>query len=123
MRWILWLSIAGMALTLLVTIVFFGWWSMEERIEFGKSKFNQVAWIQADVSNTCQRGEMAYHLQQKGLPPGLPRAAVAVLLGRPSYEDGISMQYDLGKCLDAYHGLFIFFDRQDRLIKSSIRSH
>jgi len=46
-----------------------------------------------------------------------------VLLGRPSFEDGPSVEYDLGKCMHVYHGLLIFFDANNRLLNSRISSH
>ena len=119
------LSLALAAFTVVLTIVFFTWWSMKDSIAFGSDKFDQVKWIQsaATVQTECKRGDMAYDLQQNILVRGSPKAGIAVLLGRPSYEDGRSVEYDLGKCMHVYHGLLIFFDENDRLVNSRISSH
>jgi hypothetical protein len=57
------------------------------------------------------------------LARGSSKEAVAVLLGRPSFEDGPAVEYDLGKCMHVYHGLLIFFDENNRLLNSRISSH
>jgi outer membrane protein assembly factor BamE (lipoprotein component of BamABCDE complex) len=125
MKLIHWLSIAFAAFTVVLTIVFFSWWIMKDRIVFGSDKFDQVKWMQAasTIQTECKRGDMAYDLQQHTLAIGSPREAVAVLLGRPSYEDAHSVEYDLGKCMHVYHGLLIYFDENNRLSNSRISSH
>jgi len=125
MKLINWLSIALAAFTVVLTIVFFGWWAMKDSFVFGSEKFDQVKWMQsaATIEKECKRGDMAYDLQQHVLARGTPRSAVGVLLGRPSYEDANSAEYDLGKCMHVYHGLLIFFDENNRLINSRISSH
>ena len=125
MKLIHWLSIAFAAFTVVLTIVFFGWWAMKDSFVFGSEKFDQVKWMQssATIEKECKRGDMAYDLKQHVLARGTPRSAVSVLLGRPSYEDANSAEYDLGKCMHVYHGLLIFFDENNRLINSRISSH
>lgn len=125
MKLINWLSIVFAAFTILLTIVFFGWWAMKDNIVFGNEKFDQAKWMQSAVTiqMECKRGDMAYDLQQHILAKGASREAVGVLLGRPSYEDSASMEYDLGKCMHVYHGLLIFFDGNNRLMNSRISSH
>lgn len=125
MKLINWASIALAVFTLILTIVFFTWWAMKDSVVFGNEKFDQVKWMQsaAAIQNECKRGDMAYHLQQRILVRGTPRDAVAMLLGRPSYEDSNTMEYDLGKCMHVYHGLRIFFDENNRLSHSRISSH
>lgn len=125
MKLINWLSIAFAAFTVLLTIVFFSWWAMKDSVVFGNEKFDQVKWMQsaATIETECKRGDMAYDLQQHILAKGAPRSAVGVLLGRPSYEDATSAEYDLGKCMHVYHGLLIFFDENNRLVNSRISSH
>lgn len=125
MKLIHWGSIALAVFTLLLTIVFFTWWSMKDSIVFGSDKFNQQAWMEAaaNVNTECKRGDMAYHLQQQILSPGVHRDAVSALLGRPSFEDTNAIEYDLGLCMHVYHGLRIFFDQDNRLLHSRISSH
>lgn len=125
MKLIKWLTIGFSVFTLILTVVFFCWWAMKDRIEFGQEKFDQVKWMQsaATISKECKRGDMAYDLQQHVLIRGLHKEAIAVLLGRPSYEDTHYIEYDLGKCMHVYHGLLIFFDADQRLINSRISSH
>lgn len=125
MKLIHWGSIALAVFTLLLTIVFFTWWSMKDSIVFGSDKFNQQAWMEASVNvdKECKRGDMAYHLQQQILSPGVHRDAVSALLGRPSFEDTNAIEYDLGLCMHVYHGLRIFFDENNRLMHSRISSH
>lgn len=125
MKLINWASIALAAITVVLTIVFFTWWAMKDSVVFGNEKFDQVKWMQdaATIQTECKRGDMAYDLQQHVLARGVPREAVGVLLGRPSYEDSNTMEYDLGKCMHVYHGLRIFFDENNRLLHSRISSH
>ena len=77
----------------------------------------------ATIETECKRGDMAYDLQKNILAVGSPKEAIAVLLGRPSYEDTNSVEYDLGKCMHVYHGLLIYFDKNNRLTNSRISSH
>jgi hypothetical protein len=125
MKLINWLAIAFAAFTVVLTIVFFSWWAMKDSIVFGNEKFDQVKWMEhaATIETECKRGDMAYDLQQRVLSRGLPKKAVTMILGRPSYEDVASVEYDLGKCMHVYHGLLIFFDENNRLVNSRIASH
>lgn len=125
MKLINWASIALAAFTVVLTIVFFTWWAMKDSVVFGNEKFDQVKWMQdaATIQTECKRGDMAYDLQQRVLARGVPRQAVMALLGRPSYEDNTTIEYDLGKCMHVYHGLRIFFDENNRLLHSRISSH
>ena len=125
MKFINWATIAFTAFTVLLTIVFFSWWAMKDSLVFGSEKFDQIKWMQAEANleKECKRGDMAYDLQQHILTKGTPKAAIGILLGRPSYEDVNSMEYDLGQCMHVYHGLLIFFDENNNLINSRISSH
>ena len=125
MRFIKWASIALSAFTLVLTLVFFAWWAMKDSLMFGSEKFDQVKWMQAEanVQNECKRGDMAYDLQQNILVKGTPKEAVAILLGRHSYDADKHVEYDLGKCMHVYHGLLIYFDENNNLINSRISSH
>jgi len=125
MKFINWATIVFTAFTVLLTIVFFSWWAMKDSLVFGSEKFDQVKWMQAEANleKECKRGDMAYDLQQHILTKGTPKAAIGILLGRPSYEDVNSMEYDLGQCMHVYHGLLIFFDENNNLINSRISSH
>lgn len=118
-------TISFTVFTILLTIVFFVWWTMKDSIVFGSEKFDQVKWMQsaATIETECKRGDMAYDLQKNILAVGSPKEAIAILLGRPSYEDANSVEYDLGKCMHVYHGLLIYFDKNNRLTNSRISSH
>lgn len=118
-------TISFTVFTILLTIVFFVWWTMKDSIVFGSEKFDQVKWMQsaATIETECKRGDMAYDLQKNILAVGSPKEAIAILLGRPSYEDTNSVEYDLGKCMHVYHGLLIYFDKNNRLTNSRISSH
>lgn len=118
-------TIAFAVFTLILTIVFFIWWAFKDRFVFSSEKFDQVKWIQlaTTTKNECKRGDMAYDLQQNILARGVPREAVTALLGRPAFEEDNAIEYDLGKCMHVYHGLLIFFDKNNRLINSRISSH
>ncbi len=125
MKIIRWAALIFTVVTVLITVAFFGWWTMKDSLVFGNDKFDQVKWIQLapNVKNECKRGDMAYDLQKNVLARGLQREAVTAMLGRPSYEEGYAMEYDLGKCMHVYHGLLVYFDQNNRLINSRISSH
>lgn len=125
MKVIKWATITFTVLTVIVTIIFFAWWMMKDSLVFGSERFDQVKWMQsvATIETDCKRGDMAYDLQQHVLAKGTAKDAVGVLLGRPNFEDGNAIEYDLGKCMHVYHGLLLFFDENNRLINSRISSH
>ena len=125
MKLIKWSSIIFAVITLIITVVFFGWWMFKDSLVFGSEKFDQVKWMQyaPSLQNECKRGDMAYDLQKNILVRGLKREAVTSMLGRPAYEESNSMSYDLGKCMHVYHGLLVYFDADSRLINSRISSH
>ncbi|MGB4810888.1 MAG: hypothetical protein WBP13_00190 [Methylophilaceae bacterium] len=125
MKWIKWSSIFLTVFTIIVTVVFFGWWMFKDSIVFGGEKFDQVKWMQLapNVQNECKRGDMAYDLQKNLLTRGLTRQAVEAMLGQPSYEEDYAVEYDLGKCMHVYHGILVYFDQNNRLINSRISSH
>lgn len=109
----------------IITIVFFGWWLMKDRIVFGSQKFDQVQWITASANpdSSCKRGDMAYDLQQHILFPGMSLQQATVLLGRPTWEDPRQIEYDLGQCMQVEHGLRLFFDESNHLTHSRITQH
>ncbi|MFA6178195.1 MAG: hypothetical protein WC696_01130 [Candidatus Methylopumilus sp.] len=117
--------IAAFVLAAIVTIVFFGWWAMKDRIVFGNEKFDQAGWITATASadKTCHRGDMAYDLQQNVLKPGMSRENVTVMLGRPAWEDPQQIEYDLGNCMHVEHGLRLFFNDSNQLTHTRISQH
>ena len=125
MKLIKWSSLIFAGLTLIITVVFFGWWMFKDSLVFGSEKFDQVKWMQhaPNLQNECKRGDMAYDLQKNILVRGLKREAVTSMLGRPAYEEANAMSYDLGKCMHVYHGLLVYFDADNRLINSRISSH
>lgn len=118
-------SLVSIVIGFIVTIVFFGWWLMKDRIVFGSEKFDQVQWITAAVNpdNNCKRGDMAYDLQQHILLPGITRQQATVMLGRPTWEDPRQIEYDLGQCMHVQHGLRLFFDESGHLTHSRIAQH
>ena len=120
---------AAFAVAVVVTVVFFSWYGLKDRLVFGDQKFDQVQWITARETpeQRCYRGAMAFDLQQHYLLKGMPKQAVMALLGRPSWEDATTPQtnieYDLGYCLWDVHGLRVFFDDQGKLVHSKISQH
>ena len=122
-------SIALAVFTVLLTIVFFTWWAFKDKVVFGAEKFDQIKWMQyaATIEQECKRGDMAYDLQQNILIKGARKEAVMALLGRPSIEEvnekSNAIEYDLGKCMHVYHGLLIFFNKDNQLLQSRISSH
>lgn len=123
--WLKWLAIGFALLTLLITLVFFAWWSMKERFMFGHQRFDPVRWMAPahQQSSECQRGEMALDIQQRLLHPGMRKSEVALMLGRPAWEEAGQVEYELGNCLFVIHGLRLFFDADGRLIHSAIVQH
>lgn len=119
------LSIGFAVFTVLLTIVFFSWWAMKDRLVFGEEKFDRVKWVTAlpTTDEPCYRGAMAYDLKQRVLARGTPRGPIEALLGRPDWEDATQTEYDLGQCLWDTHGLRLYFNDQDRLIYTRIVQH
>lgn len=111
--------------TVLVTVVFFGWWSMKERLVFGHDSYDPVRWMAPPSEKTppCDRGDMVLDVQQHLLKPGMRKAEVTVLLGRPAWEDTDQIEYELGVCLWVVHGLRLYFDPDGRLVHSAIVQH
>ncbi len=125
MKLINFFSMAILVITIIITIVFFGWWSMQDKLVFGHDKFDQAKWM-ANSSTTgedCRRGDMAYYLQQKVLIKNMPRTNVTELLGRPTFEDPDAIEYELGMCMHAVYGLRIYFDERNLLTHSRISHH
>lgn len=119
------LCIASFILAVIVTLAFFAWWGFKDRIVFGHDKFDQVVWM-TSLENTdqpCKRGDMAYDLQQNILQQGLTLDKVTLMLGRPTWDDGDQIEYDLGKCMHVEHGLRLFFNAQHQLTHSRITQH
>lgn len=120
-----WLAIGFALLTLLITLVFFGWWSMKERLMFGSERYDPVRWMAPASHQTseCQRGEMVRDIRQRLLRPGMRQSEVLQLLGRPAWEETGQVEYELGKCLFVIHGLRLYFDSDQRLVHSAIVQH
>lgn len=125
MRIIKILSFGFAAFTVILTIVFFGWWAMKDRLVFGDEEFDRVKWITAapTAENRCYRGGMAFDLKQRVLARGVTRNQTMMLLGRPDWEDGNQTEYDLGHCLWDTHGLRLYFNDQDQLVYTRIVQH
>jgi hypothetical protein len=120
-----WIAAAFAVVTVLITVVFFGWWSMKERFIFGHDAFDQVRWMTPPSAKTppCDRGDMVLDINNRLLQPGMGRTEVTVLLGRPAWEEPRQIEYDLGVCLWVVHGLRLYFDANDRLAHSAIVQH
>lgn len=119
------LSVALSLITVLITIVFFGWWATKDYWVFGDERFDQVKWITASPTpeNRCHRGDMAHDLQSRLLLAGMPRQFALAMLGRPDWEEDRQIEYDLGHCLWDTHGLRLYFNDEDKLIQSRIVQH
>jgi len=124
MKTLTWLAVGFGVFTLLLTVVFFGWWAMKDRFLFGHEPYDPVRWMApASPDKPCDRGDMALDLQHRLLKPGMSRAQVTMLLGRPAWEEGDQIEYELGVCLWVVHGLRLYFDRDGRLVHSAIAQH
>ncbi|HEU4709733.1 MAG TPA: hypothetical protein VFS17_10505 [Methylophilaceae bacterium] len=125
MRIIKFLCLGFAVFTVLLTIGFFGWWSMKDQLVFGDAKFDRVRWATAAPSSEkpCYRGDMAYDLTRHVLAPGMPKQVSMMLLGRPDWDDGSETEYDLGMCLWDTHGLRLFFNDQGQLTHTRIVQH
>lgn len=124
LRVVQWVVMGFAAFTLLLTLVFFSWWSMKERFIFGDNTFDPVTWMAAaDQHDTCERGDMVLDVQQRMLQRGMDKSHVTVMLGRPTWEDHNQYEYELGKCLWIIHGLRLYFDDNGRLVHSAIIQH
>lgn len=112
-------------LVFVISIMFFGWWALKDYFIFSDSRFDQVRWItaQATPEEPCYRGDMAFDLKQRVLMRGMPMATATILLGRPTWEDFNQIEYELGNCLWREHGLRLYFDENQRLIRSRIVQH
>jgi hypothetical protein len=119
------LSFGFAAFTVIVTIVFFGWWAMKDRLVFGGEEFDRVRWATAvpTAEERCYRGDMANDLKQRVLARGMPRNATMMLLGRPDWEDANQTEYDLGHCLWDTHGLRLYFNDRNQLVYTRIVQH
>jgi hypothetical protein len=124
LRILTWLAAGFGVFTLGLTIVFFGWWAMKERFIFGDDVYDPVRWMAPPVpEKPCERGEMVLDVQQRLLKPGMTRAQVTMLLGRPAWEDTGQLEYELGVCAWVVHGLRLYFDQDGRLVRSVIAQH
>jgi hypothetical protein len=118
------LAIGFAIFTLIVTVIFFGWWAMKDHFMFGHDRFDQVRWMTpASQDKPCDRGDMVLDLQQHLLKPGMTKRDVAMLLGRPAWEDAAETEYELGVCQWVVHGLRLYFDADERLLHTAIVQH
>lgn len=124
LRLVKWVVVAFTVFTVVLSIVFFVWWSMKDRFIFGEALFDPVRWMAAaTVHDTCDRGEMVLDVQKRVLKRGMSKSEVTVLLGRPAWEEENQYEYELGVCMWVVHGLRVFFDKDGRLIHSAIIQH
>ncbi len=124
MRLLQWAAIIFAGVTVIISIVFFGWWTMKEHFTFGHERFDTVRWMAvAKSQDSCDRGEMVLDVKNRLLKRGMSKADVTVLLGRPAWEDPNQIEYELGMCLWVVHGLRLYFDEQGRLAHSDIVQH
>jgi hypothetical protein len=120
-----WAAVAFCTVTVLITVVFFGWWAMKDRLVFGDDRFDPVRWMApaSTQASPCQRGDMVLDVRQRVLKPGMLKSEVTMLLGRPAWEEPGQIEYDLGVCLWTVHGLRLYFDQQGRLMHTAIIQH
>jgi hypothetical protein len=120
-----WISLGFAAITLAITLVFFGWWSMREQFVFDDQPFEQTRWMAQASAKTppCDRGDMVRDLQKRLLKRGMSKSQATILLGRPNWEEGNQFEYELGVCLWVVHGLRLYFDDQGLLTHTSIIQH
>lgn len=124
MRFVKWVVIAFAAFTVVLSIVFFTWWTMKDRFIFGDAAFDPVRWMAAaTVHESCDRGEMVLDVQHHILQRGMSKSQVSVLLGRPAWEEENQYEYELGVCLWAVHGLRVYFNKDGRMVHSAIIQH
>lgn len=124
LRVVKWIVIAFAVFTVMLTLVFFSWWTMKERFIFGDNAFDPVTWMAAaGKHDTCERGDMVLDVQRRMLQRGMDKSQVTVTLGRPTWEDHNQYEYELGKCLWIIHGLRLYFDDNGRLVHSAIIQH
>lgn len=124
LRLLKWVVVAFAVFTLLLTIVFFSWWTMKERFIFGDSSFEPVQWMAAaGKHDSCDRGDMVLDVQHRMLRRGMDKSQVTVMLGRPTWEEHNQFEYELGKCLWVIHGLRLYFDEGGRLVHTAIIQH
>jgi hypothetical protein len=118
-------ALAFAVITLLITLVFFGWWAMRERFVFGDDPYDPVRWMTPENARNhpCDRGDMVLDIRNRLLKPGMAKSEVTMLLGRPAWEEGQQIEYELGICLWVVHGLRLYFDPQERLVHSAIVQH
>lgn len=118
-------SLVFAGFTVLVTVAFFGWWTMKDSMMFGDEPYDPVRWMApaADQKHPCERGDMVLDVKRRLLKPGMSKSEVTVLLGRPSWEEPGQIEYDLGVCMWVVHGLRLYFDGQERLVHSAIVQH
>lgn len=118
------LAIGFAVFTLMVTIVFFGWWVLKDNFLFGHDVFDQARWMMPSSNeHPCDRGDMVLDLQKHLLKPGMSKREITMLLGRPAWEEPNQFEYELGMCQWAVHGLRLYFDRDERLTHTAIIQH
>lgn len=125
LNYLKWVTVAFVVVTVLISVAFFTWWGMRERLVFDDQPFDQVRWmaLPSDKIPSCDRGDMVRDVQNRLLKRGMSKSQVTMLLGRPSWEEANQFEYELGVCLWVVHGLRLYFDAQDRLIHASILQH
>jgi hypothetical protein len=119
------IAAAFVVFTVLVTVVFFGWWAMKEHFIFGHDRYDPVRWMAppSEKIPPCDRGDMVLDVQKNLLRPGMSKADVTMRLGRPAWEDAGQIEYELGVCLWVVHGLRLYFDHDGRLVHTVIVQH
>jgi len=120
-----WAAVGFGMVTVLISLAFFGWWSMRERFTFGHDQFDQVRWMAPVTAKTppCDRGDMVLDIQHHVLRRGMSKSDVTMLLGRPAWEEATQLEYDLGVCLWVVHGLRLYFDANQQLAHAVIVQH
>ena len=119
----------GALFTLLLAAICFGWWWMSGGV-FRVDPFNPVAWsrpITDREDSTCYRGGMASDIEKRFLKPGMSRADVERLLGRPDHvPEPREYRYTLGMCsgfrID-YDDLHVYFNDRGEFERPAIIQH
>ncbi|MDR2875351.1 MAG: hypothetical protein LBV44_05420 [Methylobacillus sp.] len=114
------LSIAFAVVTLIITLVFFGWWALKERVAFGDQPFDPALWMSPRADHPCERGDMARDIRSRLLVSGMSKTDVTMRLGRPTWDDDTQIEYDLGTCALDMYGLRLYFDPNERLVHTTI---
>lgn len=119
----------GIILCFLVSAAGVGWWWMSGGV-FTVDHFNAKEWsrpISNKEESTCYRGGMARDIEKRYLKPGMSKADVERLLGKPDSTPNLrELRYTLGMCsgfMMDYDDLHIYFNDGGIFERSAIIQH